>query len=89
MARITQKNKVLNHLKKVQNKNSHESTILKQKIEKEFNGSSEKLFLSLNISSPAIRSFASIVLSNLFVKILYLLILPSFDDFRCIFCISF
>ena len=38
---------VLNHLKKVQNKKSHESTILKQKIEKEFNGSSEKLFLSL------------------------------------------
>ena len=33
--------------KKIQNKKSHESFILKQKIEKEFNGSSEKLFLSL------------------------------------------
>ena len=31
----------------MQNKKRHESFILKQKIEKEFNGSSEKLFLSL------------------------------------------
>ena len=38
---------VLNHLEKVQNKKKHESSILKQKIEKEFNGSSEKLFLDL------------------------------------------
>ena len=38
---------VLNHLKKIQNKKKHESFILKQKIEKEFNGSAEKLFISL------------------------------------------
>ena len=38
---------VLNHLKKIQNKKRHESFILKQKIEKEFNGSAEKLFISL------------------------------------------
>jgi glutamate--cysteine ligase len=38
---------VLNHLKKVQNKNKHESFILKRKIEREFNGSAEKLFIDL------------------------------------------
>ena len=31
----------------IQNKKKHESFILKQKIENEFNGSAEKLFLSL------------------------------------------
>ena len=38
---------VLNHLNKIQNKKRHESFILKQKIEKEFKGSAEKLFVSL------------------------------------------
>jgi len=38
---------VLNHLNKIQNKKKHESFILKQKLEKEFMGSAEKLFMSL------------------------------------------
>lgn len=40
-------NSVLNHLNKIQNKKKHESFVLTQKIEKEFKGSAENLFISL------------------------------------------
>ena len=41
-------NAVTNHLNKILNKKKHESFILKQKIEKEFKGSAENLFISLS-----------------------------------------